>query len=217
MNFSKIFCRLFILRHKDKAETVVFGEELTTLQLRLNFLQEVFNNEQERKRNIENKASLIISSQTLITAVLSLLTIFFNQKEYSVEKVLLVVGGIILMILLIISFSYATRVLRRKAYSTVFVEDQEDVNSTKEYYEKMIEKYKQCIDYNKEIINGKCTNLVISQIFHSSFLFTLSLLVILLALDSLCCKTVCHGCIMVCFSIFFLLIDCAYIYYQIKS
>lgn len=217
MKISEIFCRLFILCHKEKAEAVVSGEELTTLKLRLNFLQEVFNNEQERKRNIENKASSIISSQTLIAAVLSLLTIFFNQKEYPVEKVLLVVGGILLMILLIISFSFATRVLHRKTYSTVFVEDQEDVNSTKEYYEKMIEKYKQCIESNKEIINGKCTNLIISQIFHSSFLFTLSLLIILWAFDSLCCKTVCHSCIMVYLAIFFLLIDCVYIYYQFKS
>ena len=215
MKISDIFNRLSPTDKIKEARSTVYDDELTTLKLRCEFLQQVYNNEMDRKKNVENKASSIIGSQVLITVIMSILIGFLNRNNYSIADTLFLIWGVILMLILISTIIFATLVLRRKNFTVIFTNDQENIASPKEYYENMIKTYQNSIENNKEIINDKVTKLSYSQCLHSSFLCTFSTFIVFWALDSYFNNASCWNCLSVIISVILILADISYTIYLI--
>lgn len=137
--------------------------DLETLRLRYEFLKGVYDGENQRRRTVEHKASLLIGSLSMMGAVIVGAANFYSNDILSQKSLYIVFYTASLAVGLCFTLYYAIRTLKKRTLTLMDTNDQENITQIEAFYTKMISNLSICIKRNKEITNLKVDEMEMSQ------------------------------------------------------
>ena len=150
--------------HKPESLTEIEIKDIARLKEVFNHAFTCYNEEEERRKTIENKSSLLIGTISVITSViLGITTIFFKENNISEVSMVLVFFLFLLTVYMARTIWFSIKVLERKAYHSLSLSDFLLDDSNENYYKTIIAKLSEIIKNNQYITNGKVDNMTMAQ------------------------------------------------------
>ncbi len=137
-------------------------DHLDVIKLKYAFLTKVYESEMKRKEYVENKATKIVSSLSLLVAFLVfLLGVVSGKEKISDYNIIFTLIGICLYFLsCIICLAISVNV---QGYEKPYIEDISGVNSIKYFYMRLTRCFKYYIKANHNVINKKVKSVNYAQ------------------------------------------------------
>lgn len=168
---------MFFKKHKNE-------ETLRTLELKYVFLVNVYKDEMERKRYLEKKATLIITS----LAIIGTIEVCFIGLLFGSGKQIGLMNSIFLcwiFLCLCISMYYSNKVSSIQGFQKPYIEDMNDISSKLQYYVMMIKRFEYYIINNSTVINKKVKYLNNSQYWFNAIIVTMPIFLLFLLINLL--------------------------------
>ena len=172
---------------ENQEEAAQLKDEFETLKLRYEFLKGVYEAENQRRRTVEQKASLLIGSLSMMGAVIVGVANFYSGDTPSQVAFYIVFYTASLAISLCFTLYHAIRTLKKRTLTLMDTNDQENIIGSKAFFMKMIENLSTCIEKNKIITNYKVDEMEMSQnwfyivLLSIGFYFTTLIMQVILA------------------------------------
>jgi hypothetical protein len=155
-----------IKKPEDKGEIDVVVED-ENLELAFNLQEKVLINEEDRRKGIESKAALFLSTISVASSLIIAATTVLNGQGYgSVFAGLSLVLSFIISIYAIASVFYSVKTLERKSFQTVDITDINQAGDQYVYKKNLISKMSKYAGQNSFTINEKIDFLAMAQAFY---------------------------------------------------
>ncbi len=140
-------------------------KEIELLKLRYEILCAILKREKERDKTVESKASLFIGTTSIVGAVLvGCVKLVSDEKgDDTCLNTIILLFMLVLVSLLSFAIWHSIRVLQKRKYCMLGIEDLGDTKTEKEHYLKLIDATIKIIKYNEPIINAKVDSMEMAQ------------------------------------------------------
>jgi len=131
-----------------------------TLEYALN----CYDQEAERRKSIESKASLFIGTISVVTSVvLGVTSILVREHNFDIAVSILVFLLFVLTLYMSRTVWFSIKALERKSYDSISVDDFLINNADESYYKQLIAEITNKMKKNAITINGKVDNMTMAQ------------------------------------------------------
>lgn len=145
-------------------ELVIADENLEEA---FNLKSKIFESEEDRRKGIETKASIFISTISLITSiVVAANALISGNAELNIPVKVSVAISFILSIYAIRTVWFSIKALERGAYHVIDFRDINFGGTKVEYYRHLIKRLEIYVDYNNSIINKKVDYFTLAQEYY---------------------------------------------------
>lgn len=146
-------------------KTASDNEELELLKLKYEKLQYIHEQETDRDKTVEAKASMFIGSTSIMGAIIigCANLVSAGSASYSYVNLCILMFVLILIYYLGRSITYSVLTLRKRTYWYLGINDLEGMGNMKTQYERLIESTIKIIKHNEAVINSKVDSMQIAQ------------------------------------------------------
>lgn len=151
-------------KHQEN-ERVCKNDEVELLRLKYEELQNIDENERERDKTVENKASMFIGSTSIMGAIIigCANLVSDGANAYSYVNMCILSFMLILIYCLGRSITYSILTLRKRTFWYLGIDDLQNTMNKKEHYQKLIKSTIKIIKHNEAVINSKVDSMQKAQ------------------------------------------------------
>lgn len=144
------------------------SDEIEILRLKYTYYKNILDQERERMKIVESKASMFIGSTSILGA---LLVGCFNLVSQRVTGIHIIsIGFLFLMVwFLAKAIIHSIQAVRKRVFYMLEFSDFDGIGNEKEYYETMIEKITIVYKQNQEVVNRKVGHMSEAQSYFKKF------------------------------------------------
>ena len=153
-----------VVEHQ-RMETARDNEELALLKLKYEKLLYINEQERDREKTVEAKASMFIGSTSIMGAIIigCANLVSDGSSVYSYVNICILFFTLVLISYLGRSIIYSILTLRKRNFWNLGIDDLEKTNNQKEQYKKLIESTIKIIKHNEAVINSKVDSMQKAQ------------------------------------------------------
>ncbi len=130
----------------------------------LEYTLDCYNQEEERRKGIEGKASLFIGTISVVTSVvLGVTSILVKENDFDIAMSILVFLLFVLTLYMSRTVWFSVKVLERKCYYSTSIDDFLIDSVDDNYYKQLIAEIANKMRNNAKTINGKVDNMTMAQ------------------------------------------------------
>jgi hypothetical protein len=144
-----------------------------------------YNDEEERRKTIENKSSLFIGTSIVAIVVILITTIFVKETAKTIWDILSIILLFFIAIYLIRTVWFSIKVLERKIYHTLSAGDYILAYSKQNPYKKLISELTKAIQQNQKTNNSKIDNMTMAQEYFKRTIVTIGIFAFILLLNNI--------------------------------
>lgn len=144
-------------------------EQLEVLKLKYEKLCYFLEEERDRRKTVEGKASIFIGTTSIMGAILVGCSklIFDETDDGKIVNTFILVSMLVLVAILASTIWYSVKVLKKRTYWKLATNDLENIANRKQYYIEMISSMIKILKFNETVINMKVDNM---ELAHMRFL-----------------------------------------------
>lgn len=183
MNIFKIIREFFwpLLDKEEPQQSKVLNiDEISVdkshLPKTLEYARDCYNQEAERLKSIESKASLFIGTISVVTSVvLGVTSILIKENIFDITVVILVLLLFVLTLYMSRTVWFSIKAMERKSYYSMSINDFLIDNTDDNYYKQLIAKIANNINKNEGTINGKVDHMTMAQEYYKRAIVVVAL------------------------------------------
>jgi len=153
------------VKEDESRDTPIHIEE-QNLELAFNLKMKMTENEEDRRKGVESKAALLLSSIGLATSLVIGANSLVGADNYGWTKLVLGLVCVVLCIYTLMTVLYTMKCLGRASYYRLSFKDINIKGSPNDYRRALLKKMNEHIEVNQETINEKVNHMVMSQEFY---------------------------------------------------
>lgn len=132
------------------------------LEQKYQYMLRILEQEKERRKSVEHKASLFLTSNAIIGSLLVWSSRILFETS-SIQSFVIALVLLVLVILLARTVIYTLKVLKKSRYYVLDENDAKSYDTEEEFYEQMTKKVEAVITNNHEVINRKVDYMALAQ------------------------------------------------------
>lgn len=137
---------------------------------------EYYDTENDRNKSVEAKSSIFIGTMSVaISVVLGVTSILFNSKSFDSNTLILIILLFILILYLSRTLWFSIKVLERKGFHIIEIEDFLFKAANEKYCKKLITDITNKTRKNSIIVNKKVSNMTMAQEYFKRAIFIIPL------------------------------------------
>lgn len=137
---------------------------------------EYYDTENDRNKTVEAKSSIFIGTMSVaISVVLGVTSILFNSKSFNSNTLVLIIFLFILILYLSRTLWFSIKVLERKGFHVIEIEDFLFKATNEKYCKKLITDISNKTRKNSIIVNKKVSNMAMAQEYFKRAIFIIPL------------------------------------------